>query len=64
VGCSSLILHFHNEIPFLPFQQLLAVLPERSKQFLPSIFHSLMTPDSPIADFYPSDFFVDLKGKK
>ncbi|CAG5086426.1 Oidioi.mRNA.OKI2018_I69.PAR.g11207.t1.cds [Oikopleura dioica] len=51
--------------PFLPFEQLLAVLPASSgKVALPEVFHSLMdSPSSPIIDFYPTEFETDLNGK-
>lgn len=43
----------------------MAVLPPKSAVFLPESYHFYMTNSkSPIADFYPCDFFVDLKGKK
>lgn len=51
--------------PFLPFQQLMAVLPPRSADALPPAIAALMRdPSSEIADFYPTDFAVDLNGKK
>jgi len=51
--------------PFHPFEQLLAVLPPASAQFVPHAYARLMCEsDSPIADFYPEDFEVDLNGKK
>ncbi|CAD8159144.1 unnamed protein product [Paramecium octaurelia] len=56
---------FSLNTPFKPYQQLLAVLPPQSAQFLPRPYQQLMLESSsPIADFYPTDFVVDLKGKK
>ncbi|CAG0880861.1 unnamed protein product [Cyprideis torosa] len=51
--------------PFLPFQQLLAVLPAASKTLLPKCYQPLMTdPISPLIRFYPIEFEQDLNGKK
>lgn len=48
-----------------PFEQLMSVQPAASKHVLPDIFHNLMTDsDSPIIDFYPEEFRIDLNGKK
>ena len=48
-----------------PFEQLMSVQPAASRHVLPDIFHDLMTdPNSPIIDFYPEDFRIDLNGKK
>lgn len=50
--------------PFLPFQQLLAVLPAFSKDLLPMAFQSLVEENSPIANYYPHEFKTDLNGKR
>lgn len=58
-------LNFTLGQPFRPFQQLMGVLPDRSKKIVPTVYHDLMTsPDSPIIDFYPRDFELDMNGKK
>ncbi|KAG0298388.1 5'-3' exoribonuclease 2 [Linnemannia gamsii] len=51
--------------PFHPIEQLMGVLPAASKQHIPPVFHPLMCEEeSPIIDFYPEDFEMDLNGKK
>jgi 5'-3' exoribonuclease 1 len=43
----------------------MGVLPDRSKKIVPVPYHELMTSsDSPIIDFYPRDFELDMNGKK
>ena len=51
--------------PRKPLEQLMCVFPAASGQFLPDTWRTLMSdPFSPIIDFYPTDFAVDLNGKK
>ncbi|KAJ2804545.1 5'-3' exoribonuclease 2, partial [Coemansia guatemalensis] len=51
--------------PLRPFEQLMGVLPAASRKHLPEPFGELMTSeDSPIIDFYPTDFPLDMDGKK
>ncbi|QQP57047.1 5'-3' exoribonuclease 1 [Caligus rogercresseyi] len=51
--------------PFRPFEQLLAVLPPQSRGLIPELLQNLMvSPNSPILDFYPKDFECDLNGKR
>ena len=43
----------------------MGVLPDRSKTIVPTPYHDLMTnANSPIIDFYPRDFELDMNGKK
>ncbi|KAK4159378.1 hypothetical protein QBC43DRAFT_130749 [Cladorrhinum sp. PSN259] len=58
-------LNFQLGQPFRPNEQLMGVLPDRSKKIVPTVYWDLMTsPDSPIIDFYPRDFELDMNGKK
>ncbi|KAJ0058968.1 hypothetical protein NL108_003310, partial [Boleophthalmus pectinirostris] len=62
---SELKLTFDLGKPFMPFQQLLAVLPAASKELLPECYRFLMTSEfSPIFEYYPLDFKTDLNGKQ
>ena len=61
----SLDIKFELGSPFKPFEQLMGVLPADSRASIPSAFHPLMTEsDSEIIDFYPSEFEIDMNGKK
>uniref|UniRef100_A0AAQ5ZL54 5'-3' exoribonuclease 1 n=1 Tax=Amphiprion ocellaris TaxID=80972 RepID=A0AAQ5ZL54_AMPOC len=62
---SELKLTFDLGKPFMPFQQLLAVLPAASMELLPECYRHLMTSErSPIIEYYPLDFKTDLNGKQ
>ncbi|CDW54776.1 5' 3' exoribonuclease 2 [Trichuris trichiura] len=51
--------------PTPPFEQLMSVFPPASRMHLPPSWGELMIkPNSPIIDFYPTDFKVDLNGKR
>lgn len=65
VSLRSLKVSFRRGRPFSPLTQLMAVLPPESAHFLPQPMKSLMIdPHSPVADFYPPDFDVDMNGKR
>ena len=65
VNIAALDIKFELGEPFLPFEQLMSVLPAASGHVLPPIFRPLMSsPDSPIIDFYPTEFPIDMNGKK
>lgn len=56
---------FTKGTPFKPLEQLMGVFPAASRQHVPLPFAKLMLdPTSPIIDFYPDDFNIDLNGKK
>lgn len=54
-----------NTKPFNPLEQLMGVFPAASSVHVPKPWATLMSdPESPIIDFYPEDFKIDLNGKK
>jgi 5'-3' exoribonuclease 2 len=51
--------------PFKPFEQLMGVFPAASRTHIPTSFQPLMVDDeSPIKDFYPLTFDIDMNGKR
>ncbi|KAG8967784.1 hypothetical protein FRC03_009333 [Tulasnella sp. 419] len=64
-GVESMSFSFELGQPFKPFEQLMGVLPEASKDLVPAAFRELMyDTESPILDFYPQIFEQDMNGKK
>lgn len=56
---------FPEDEPFTPLEQLMAVLPPQSSSLLPLAYAAQMTePQSPVAQYYPVDFRVDMRGKQ
>lgn len=56
--------HFELGTPTRPLLQQLFVLPPQSADLMPKKLRELIVPPSPIADLYPTDFEIDLNGKK
>lgn len=51
--------------PLKPFEQLMACLPPSSAELLPKPYQYLMKSNkSPIIDFYPDSFTIDMNGKR
>jgi len=58
--------HFNeNSKPLKPLEQLMSLFPPQSAKYLPEKWQSLiLEKDSPISDFYPSNFRIDPNGKR
>lgn len=51
--------------PFKPFEQLMGVMPPKTSKALPEgLRHLMLDLNSPICDYFPSNFMIDLVGKK
>ncbi|KAG9011848.1 5'-3' exoribonuclease 2 [Tulasnella sp. 427] len=61
---ATLSIQFKIGQPFKPFEQLMAVFPPASRKHIPVPYQELMTDEnSPIIDFYPLNFEIDMNGK-
>ena len=61
--CTDIEFTFQKDRPPFPVEQLLCILPPQSSKFLPVAAQNLMS-ESPISEFYPRQFTVDLNGTK
>ena len=58
-------IEFDLGAPLSPFEQLMGCLPPASSMLVPKLYRWLMSsPNSPIIQFYPENFEVDMNGKK
>lgn len=53
---------YNNEGPLSSIHQLLSIIPPQLNYLVPEEVRYLTLPDSPIADYYPTDFIIDRSG--
>ncbi|RWS11136.1 exoribonuclease 2-like protein [Dinothrombium tinctorium] len=65
INIEQIKIEFNSEAkPFRPLEQLMSVFPAASSENLPPSWRRLMSDSkSPIIDFYPQNFKIDLNGK-
>ncbi|CAJ2654743.1 unnamed protein product [Trifolium pratense] len=64
-GMGQVRVCFEKGVPFLPFDQLLSVLPQRSSYALPKAYaHLMLDEQSKIFDLFPQNFEIDIEGKR
>jgi 5'-3' exoribonuclease 1 len=54
---------FEPSKPYLPFQQLMCVLPSKSSGLLPPPLSDLLSPTSELGEYFPDNFEIDTAGK-
>ncbi|KAG2014000.1 5'-3' exoribonuclease 2 [Coprinopsis cinerea AmutBmut pab1-1] len=65
VDVEKMDIKFNLGQPFKPYEQLMGVFPAASRKHIPAVFQKFMVDeDSPIIDFYPPTFEIDMNGKK
>jgi 5'-3' exoribonuclease 2 len=63
MNCDRVQIKFEMGQPRRPFEQLMCVFPKQSSHALPFCYRWLMSSsDSPIIDFYPINFRLDVNG--
>lgn len=55
---------FPKSVPVDPFLQLLVVMPPKCKNLLPKTFHPLFEENSELSRYYPTEFEIDVSGKR
>jgi len=64
LNISHFDIKFELSSPFLPLQQLLAVLPISSGDLLPDAYKNLIKYDLEMKEYFPETFIMDKNGKK